>query len=65
MAPHKTRTPSPGHSEDHSVVVKVTFDGLQYRLIERLRNEGVLGSDDASVVRNGILEYLRAQPERR
>ena len=46
------------HSEERSKVkrVQVTFTAEQWRLIERFK--GVMGSDDAEVVRNIVLAWL-------
>lgn len=46
------------HSEERSRVkrVQVTFTADQWRLIERFK--GVMGSDDAEVVRNIVLAWL-------
>ena len=46
------------HSEERDRVkrVQVTFTADQWRLIERFK--GIMGSDDAEVVRNIVLAWL-------
>jgi len=44
------------HKEEKSKRVQVTFTVKQWRLIERLR--GLMGKDDAEIVRNIVLSWL-------
>lgn len=45
------------------VKVTVRVNQIQYPLIERVLNEGSMGSTEAEVIRNGFLDYYRRKVE--